>query len=175
MHILGGHGVHLEGLFLHTPGWVHASDLLGGTTGINPRMREAPAFMNTGKKSLLWLTLHASNLSKMRALCIVIYSIFLHRRLHIGAFADAARYFPLLLLFLFLFLFLLSPSSQGRTTARRPNAATRCADGAGRLLHALITCDSTMTTQLHDDIMIRLHRHRGNSSCNHASPRGESP
>lgn len=47
IHILGGHGGPLQGLFLHTLGWMIASDLSGGITGTSLRMKEVPAFMST--------------------------------------------------------------------------------------------------------------------------------
>lgn len=47
-HILGGLGDHLEGWYLHIHGWMHALNMLDGIIGVNPKMKEVPAFMNTG-------------------------------------------------------------------------------------------------------------------------------
>ena len=58
--ILDDHGDPLEGWFLHTHGWMLASNMWVGIIGARPRMREVLAFMSTGTSYSI-LTLYCLN------------------------------------------------------------------------------------------------------------------
>ncbi|XP_057812972.1 pectinesterase 31 isoform X2 [Cryptomeria japonica] len=49
--ILDGHGHHLAEWYLHIHGWMHASNQRAGITGINLKMKEVLASMNTGAQA----------------------------------------------------------------------------------------------------------------------------
>ncbi|KAM7466068.1 hypothetical protein LguiB_013630 [Lonicera macranthoides] len=72
-HILDNHGDLLEGWFLHTHGWMHASNTMVGITRAKPRMSQMLAFtsvrLEQREKQGEWIQIRVAN---------IIYTIINH-------------------------------------------------------------------------------------------------